>query len=61
MSFAFENVQSPGAFQKLSEPVKPTVIQDIPTQKKMLSSKDQIVDNKLIINSNLYINSLKLF
>ena len=53
MSFSFENVQSPGAFQKLSEPVKPTVIQNIQTKTKPISSKNQIFDNKLIINSNV--------
>ena len=55
MSLSIENVQVEGAFQKLPEPVKPTVIQNIQTRTKPISSKNQIFDNKLIINSNLYI------
>ena len=29
MSLSFENVQPPGAFQKFSEPIKPTILQNI--------------------------------
>ncbi len=53
MSLSIENVQVEGAFQKLPEPVKPTVIQNIQTKTKPISSKNQIFDNKLIINSNV--------
>lgn len=51
MSLTFENVQPPGAFQKFSEPIKPTIIQNISHQTKIISTKNQLLDNKLIINS----------
>lgn len=51
MSLSFENVQPPGAFQKFSEPIKPTILQNISHQTKILSTKNQLLDNKLIINS----------
>ena len=53
MSLSFENVQPPGAFQKFSEPIKPTILQNISHQTKILSTKNQLLDNKLIINSNV--------
>ena len=46
MSLSIENVQVEGAFQKLPEPVKPTVIQNIQTKTKPISSKNQIFDKK---------------
>ena len=60
MSLSIENVQVEGAFQKLPEPVKPTVIQNIQTKTKPISSKNQIFDNKLIINSKKTLLSIAL-
>ena len=60
MSLSFENVQPPGAFQKFSEPIKPTILQNISHQTRILSTKNQLLDNKLIINSKKTLLSIAL-
>ena len=53
MSLSIENSEVEGAFQKLLNPEKPTVIKSIQTKTKPISSKNQIFDTKVIINSNI--------